>query len=93
MTVSKEMVIRNAVGLHARPAALFVKTAAAHKCKISVTNLSKQTQAVNAKSLLSLLSVAVMQNERILVACEGEGEQAALEALDRLVAGNFGEGA
>ena len=93
MAVSKDMLIRSSVGLHARPAAQFVKAAVAHKCKITVANLSKQTQAVNAKSLLSLLSIAVMQNETIRLTCEGEGEQQACEALDRLVSTNFGEGA
>lgn len=92
MAVSKELIIQNAVGLHARPAALFVKTAAGYKCKISVTNLSKHTQAVNAKSLLSILSIAVMQNDCIQLTCEGDGEQQALEALQALVAANFGEG-
>jgi phosphocarrier protein HPr len=92
MAVSKELTILTAVGLHARPAALFVRAAAAHKCKISVANLSKHTPTVNAKSLLSLLSIAVMQNEHILLTCEGEGEQQALDGLAALVAGNFGEG-
>ena len=91
MPVGKELFIRNPVGLHARPAAMFVKTAAGFKCKVNVANLSKKTQAVNAKSLLSILSIAVMQNDCILVTCDGESEQQALDALDALVSGNFGE--
>jgi phosphocarrier protein HPr len=91
MAVSKEMTVFNKVGLHARPAAMFVKKAAPFKSKISVVNLSKETQPANAKSLLSVLSIGVQKDDRILVTCDGEDEAQALVALVELVAANFGE--
>jgi phosphotransferase system HPr (HPr) family protein len=48
--------------------------------------------AVDAKSLLSILDIGVMQHDRILIACEGADEAAALEALAGSVENNFGEG-
>lgn len=91
MSVARELTILNKVGLHARPAAAFVKTAAGFRCRITVSNLTKGSQAVNAKSLLSLLSIAVMVNDRIQVICEGEDEAAALQALASAVDNRFGE--
>jgi phosphocarrier protein HPr len=91
MAVSKELTVLNKVGLHARPAAMFVKKAAPFKSKISIANLSKETQPVNAKSLLSVLSIGVQKDDRVLVTCEGEDEAQALDALAELVATNFGE--
>ncbi len=91
MTVSDEIVVRNKVGLHARPAAQFVKAAAHFKCSITVENLSKGTAPANAKSILSVLSVAVQMNDRIRLAANGADEADALTALHELIDGNFGE--
>ncbi len=91
MTVSDEMVVRNKVGLHARPAAQFVKTAARFKCSITVENLNKGTAPVNAKSILSVLSVAVQMNDRIRLTADGADEADALTALHGLIDSNFGE--
>ena len=89
MTVQREIHVRNDVGLHARPAALFVKTAAEFKSKISVTNLTKEKQAGNAKSILSLLSCGVTQNDLISICAEGEDENEALAVLINLIDKNF----
>lgn len=91
MTTSNELVIRNKVGLHARPAAQFVKTANQFKSKASVENLSKGTPPANAKSILSVLSIAVQLNDRIRLTIEGIDEAAALAALCGLIENNFGE--
>lgn len=91
MTVVQELTIRNKVGLHARPAALFVTTAAGFKAKIFVENLSKKTPAANGKSLLSILSIGVQMNDLIKITVEGEDERSALEALTDMVENNFGE--
>ena len=91
MLVSDEIVVQHEVGLHARPAAKFVKLATSFEADIKVENLSKATQAVNAKSLISLLSINVMQDDRILLKVEGENAQEALKALMDLVERNFEE--
>ncbi len=87
------LTIKHATGLHARPAALFVKTAAQFPCSITIRNLSSQKPPANAKSALGVLTQAVNQGHQVLIEAEGESAEAALEALRNLVETNFGEGA
>ncbi len=91
MPTSLELTVVNKVGLHARPAAQFVKKAAGFKSQVQVENLSKVTKAVNAKSLLSLLSISVQKEDRIRITASGEDESQAVDALRELVESNFGE--
>ena len=83
--------MRNKVGLHARPAAQFVKTANQFKSRLTVENLTKGTPPANAKSILSVLSIAVQMNDRVRLSGEGGDEAAALSALCDLIESNFGE--
>lgn len=83
-----ELTIENEVGLHARPATLFVKTAQKYEAEIMVSFGGKQ---VSAKSLLGLLTLAVTKGSVISVSAEGPDADAGLAALSELVAGNFGE--
>ena len=92
MTTSKALIVTHSVGLHARPAALFVKKAAVFKSKILVENRSRKTAPVNAKSLLGVLSLGVSKNDEIRITAEGEDEESALSALSELIESNFGEG-
>ena len=92
MTTSKEIVVQHKVGLHARPAAMFVKTANQYTCNITVENLCNQTGPVNAKSILGILSSGVEMNHQIQITTEGEDEEEALAALCELIETNFGEG-
>ncbi len=85
---SAEFTIENKVGLHARPATLFVKAAQAHQSDIKV---SYDGKTVNAKSLLSLLTLGAAQGAVITVTAEGGDEVEAMTALTALVADNFGE--
>lgn len=91
MAISSEVVVRSKVGLHARPAALFVKTANGFASRITVENLTRGAQPVNAKSILSLLSSGVRMNDRIRITTDGTDEESALAALIGLVGSNFGE--
>jgi phosphotransferase system HPr (HPr) family protein len=86
------LTVANAVGLHARPAALFVKTAKEFPCTITLQNLTSQKPRANAKSPLSVLTQAVNQGNQILIEAEGESAEAALAALQKLIESNFGEG-
>lgn len=88
MIQSKALVIRNKVGLHARPAALFVQTAAAHQSEIKV---SRAGQSGNAKSILSILALGIQQGAEITIAADGPDEVEAIAALTLLIEGNFGE--
>ncbi len=81
-------VINNKVGLHARPAALFVQTAGRFKSAITVWNGKRHA---NAKSMLNVLTLGVLSGMTIRVTAEGEDAEQALQALAELNANNFGE--
>ena len=85
------LTVNHPVGLHARPAARFVQAASAFKSKITVTNATKGSDPVDAKSILMVLTLGVHQGYEIIIQAEGEDEHEALEALKALVDDNFGE--
>lgn len=91
MTVSQEVLFQHAAGLHARPAATFVKLAASFTSRITIGNTSKTARAVNAKSIISIMSAGIKKNDTIIITAEGDDEQAALDALVELVKSNFGK--
>jgi phosphotransferase system HPr (HPr) family protein len=88
---SLEITVTHEVGLHARPAAEFVKLATSFPCDIQVRNLTTKGDPVNAKSILSVLTLGVNQDHQIQVDASGEQESEALEAIKLLIENNFGE--
>jgi phosphocarrier protein len=88
---SAQFVVMDPVGLHARPAALFVKLANKFSSNISICNVSTSGKWANAKSILSVLTCGVKQGDQIEVKAEGVDESEAVEALEKLVASNFAE--
>ena len=85
---SKEVVIKNQVGLHARPATYFIQKANEFKDEIKVT---KDEREVNAKSLLGELSLGITRGSSIKLTAYGETEKDAVEALVALIESNFEE--
>jgi phosphocarrier protein HPr len=85
---SQKVVVMNTSGLHARPAALFVKSATSFKSDITV---AKDGKSGNAKSLLSLLALGIQRGHEIAIGAAGEDEAAAVAALVKLVESKFGE--
>ena len=83
--------VDHSVGLHARPAAEFVKLASGFSCDIQIKNDSTESKFVNAKSILGVLTLGVNQGHTILINAEGEQADEALEAIKQLVENNFGE--
>ncbi len=83
--------VNHPAGLHARPAAEFVKTAIKFPCEITVRNLTTDKPAVNAKSILSVLTLSVNQGHQIEITAECDSADEALQALSDLIASNFGE--
>ena len=81
-------VIRNKVGLHARPAVLFVQAAQSYQSDLRVIKDGKEA---NAKSYKSVLGLSVNQNDEVVVHAEGSDADQALAALAKLVEDNFGE--
>jgi len=84
-----ELKITSEVGLHAKPADLFVRAANRFNCDIRVSNLTTGSAEVNGKSILHILSLGVYNGHVIRVSAHGEDEQAALESLSQLVYSNF----
>ena len=91
MKSSLKIKVEHASGLHARPASLFVKTANTFSSNIIVQNLNDMSDPVNAKSILSILTLGVSQNHEIEIIAEGEDADEAVNALKDLIDNNFGQ--
>jgi len=86
--IHKEFKITNSYGLHARPAASFVKIASQFACDIQV---EKEGVKVAGKSIMGLLTIEGNQGSTIIVYTNGDDAEEALEALGDLIENNFGE--
>jgi phosphocarrier protein HPr len=86
--MERTLTIGNKLGLHARPAALFVSEAAKFKCRIAVV---KDGLEVNGKSVMGLLLLAAESGSRLTVKADGVDEAEALEALARIFDRKFDE--
>ena len=86
--VRKDVTITNNIGLHARPATFFIQKANCFKSSIWV---EKGDRRVNAKSLLGVLSLGIVQDMEITLLADGEDENEALEGLIELINTAFGE--
>ncbi|WP_322806765.1 HPr family phosphocarrier protein [Thermanaerothrix sp.] len=86
--VEAKVLIKNKVGLHARPASLFVQTA--NKFKSAITAIHGERKA-NAKSILSVLTLGADQGAELILQAEGEDAEEAVQALVSLIESNFGE--
>lgn len=81
-TVEKNLIVRNKLGLHARPAALFVQIANKYDADISV---KKGKQLVNGKSIMGLMTLAASRGSKICIIAKGDDAQEAIRELERLV--------
>jgi len=88
---SVTVTLTNRVGLHARPAALFVQTAAQFQSTITVRSVTRNVGPVNAKSILSVLTLGAEQGHVLEITAEGPDEAEAIAALRALVESKFGE--
>jgi phosphocarrier protein HPr len=88
-TAERQLTITNKVGLHARPAALFVQTAA--RFRDTRVEVLKDGLIRDAKSILSVLTLGVSQGTTITVRADGPQAEAALTALADLVNRDFDE--
>jgi phosphocarrier protein len=86
--ISKEYVVSNPSGLHARPASRLVQTAQKFKSAITLEGNGK---TINAKSMVKLLSGGMTKGSSISVTCEGEDETEAMAAIADLFDNNFYE--
>ena len=84
--VESEVCITTDAGMHARPAAMFVKLASLYPCDIFV---EKEGDQVNGKSIMGLLMLALSSGSKIKIIADGEKEQEALDSLTALVENQF----
>ncbi|MCF7789351.1 HPr family phosphocarrier protein [Prosthecobacter sp.] len=88
MSIQKELTIRNKMGMHARPAAQFVKRASKYQCDVWV---EKDDEPVNGKSIMGLMMLAAGRGETIKIIAEGSDAEAAVADLEELVTSGFGD--
>ena len=85
---AKEVVVLNKLGIHARPAAMFVKTANRFHCEIFV---EKDGERVNGKSIMGLMMLAAGPGSRLLITAEGQDAARAIAELETLINRKFDE--
>ena len=86
---SKVLKIKNKLGLHARAAAVFVKTSSKYSSDV---RLIKDGYEVNGKSILGVLSLAAIKGSEIQVVTSGSDAEKALKGIQELIESGFGEG-
>ncbi len=86
--IEREFVVKNKLGLHARPASAFVRKAAEFKSQIMV---NKEGLEINGKSIMGLMMLAAEHGARLTVKASGPDEKEAIEAFAQLFDQKFGE--
>lgn len=82
------LTITNSTGLHARPAAQLVQTAAGFQSEVKIHGKDK---SANAKSILAVMSMGLSCGSQITIIADGSDEQQCIAALTELIKNNFGE--
>ena len=85
---TKDLTIENRNGLHARPAALFVKTSSRYRSEVWV---EKDGERVNGKSIMGLMMLAAGKGSVLRAIAEGDDAETVLKELEQLISTRFGE--
>jgi phosphotransferase system HPr (HPr) family protein len=86
--IEARLIITNAVGLHARPAATLVKCAAKYNSTVTIKGKNK---LANAKSIMAVLTMGFVKGDEIIITADGPDEEACIEELKGLFMSNFNE--
>jgi phosphocarrier protein len=86
--IEKDVPIINRLGLHARPAAMFVRIASRYRSEVWV---AKEGEEVNGKSIMGLMMLAAGQGSNLRIRCEGPDAAKAMEELEELISARFNE--
>jgi phosphocarrier protein HPr len=86
--IERQVTIVNKLGLHARPAAMFVRIANKHRAEIWV---EKDGEQVNGKSIMGLMMLAAGQGSKLLISAEGSDADQAMQELESLIGRRFDE--
>ncbi|MFA5139567.1 MAG: HPr family phosphocarrier protein [Elusimicrobiota bacterium] len=88
----KTFVVSNRLGMHARPAALFVHAACRRTCRVEVVKaMNGEDVVVNGKSVMGIMMLAAAFGEKLRVRVDGPDEEAALKEFEGLFARKFDE--
>lgn len=90
-TASRDIVIRNRLGLHARPAMQFVELANQFKATVRVTALKKKPEEADGKSIAGMIILAAEKGTKMRIEADGEDAQEAVNRLAKLIDDKFGE--
>jgi phosphocarrier protein HPr len=86
--IEKEITIVNRLGLHARPAAMFVRIASRYRAEVWV---GKEGEKVNGKSIMGLMMLAAGQGSTLNICCDGPDADKAMAELEDLIKARFNE--
>ncbi len=86
--IEKEITIINRLGLHARPAAMFVRIASRFRSEVWV---AKEGEQINGKSIMGLMMLAAGQGSKLIIKCEGPDADKVMEELEELIQQKFNE--
>ena len=86
--IEKEIMVINRLGLHARPAAMFVRIASRYRSEIWV---EKEGEQINGKSIMGLMMLAAGQGSTLHIRCEGPDADKAIKELEDLIKTKFNE--
>jgi len=86
--IEKEITIINRLGLHARPAAMFVRIATRYRSEVWV---EKEGERINGKSIMGLMMLAAGQGSKLTILCEGADADKVMEELEDLIRKKFNE--
>lgn len=86
--IEKKVVLKNRLGLHARAASLLVNTAMKFTSSIY---LVKDSEEVNAKSILGILTLSASKGSELIIKAEGEDEEEAIKEIEKLIENKFYE--
>ena len=86
--IEKEITIINRLGLHARPAAMFVRIASRYRAEVWV---EKEGEQINGKSIMGLMMLAAGQGSKLTIHCDGADADKVMEELEELIQKKFNE--
>ena len=87
-TVKKDLYVLNKLGLHARPAAMFVQLSSKYTSDITV---EKGGEKVNGKSIMGIMMLAAGKGSKLTVTATGDDAEEAVAAIEELMKSKFGE--
>ncbi|MCC3143989.1 HPr family phosphocarrier protein [Halanaerobium sp. Z-7514] len=87
--IKSEFVLKHEEGFHARPAGLFVKIASKYKSELKLLKNGNENKEYNPKSIISIMSMGAVKNDKITIIADGQDEKEAVKNLRSLVENDF----